>query len=114
MGLKGFGVLVLRFEPRATSMLSTCCTTEPQPTGTLESFSLTPETFSLDFFFDSSIYITTSLELYVRYSVQTECMCFLFFTLFSVFAKPRGSVFGLREANKDKIGRKFAECARFQ
>lgn len=38
----------------------------------------------------------------------------LFFTLFSVFAKPRGSVFGLREANKDKIGWKFAECAYLQ
>lgn len=49
MGLRGSEVLVLRFEPRATSMLSACCTTEPQPTGTLESFSLTPETFSLGF-----------------------------------------------------------------
>lgn len=72
---------------------------------------LIPETFSLTF--DSSLF-TASLELYVRYPVQGECLWSLFCTSFSVFAKPRGSVFGLREANKDKIGWKFAECAHFQ
>lgn len=86
-------------------MRSTCCMAQPQPTApwTL----LIPETFSL--IFDSSFILIASLELYVRYPVQGECMHSLFFTLFSVFAKPRGSVFGLREANKDKIGWKFAD-----